>query len=182
MDRFLHWYHHHEGDCAKSECKQTEIDETRNFKTSGYLVLFGDFIHNFVDGIIIALAFMVDINIGVVTTIAVLFHEFPQEASDFFVMINSGFSKTKALIMNFFVSLSTIVGAMVTYFIAKDIDMIIAPALGIVAGNFLYIATSDLIPELSKGENGKISIISQLVFMLIGITVIYLVVEFLHGH
>jgi len=82
FSRFLHWYHHHEEDdgcCEKEE---------KNFKSAGYLVLAGDFIHNFIDGIIIALAFSSGIEIGIVTTVAVLAHEFPQEASDFFVLVN----------------------------------------------------------------------------------------------
>lgn len=167
FSKVLHWYHHHDGDC----CPKTSV------KTSGYLVLMGDFIHNFIDGIIIALAFSADFRIGIVTTAAVLFHEFPQEASDFFVMIHSGFSEGKALFFNFLVSLSTIIGAVLTYFLANKMDIIIGPALGLVAGNFLYISASDLLPELNKDHK---NISQQLFFVFLGILVIYLVMSFVH--
>lgn len=165
FSRFLHWYHHHEESCK----------DHKNIKVSGHLVLFGDLIHNFIDGIIIALAFLVDINIGIVTTIAVLSHEFPQEASDFFVLIHSGFSKKRALFLNFLISLSTLIGASLTYFMASSIDKIIAPALGIVAGNFLYIAMSDLIPELNSNSNSILDTIKQLFFIILGIILIYFI-------
>ncbi len=169
FSRILHWYHHHDGDC----CDESKI------KPSGYLVLGGDFIHNFIDGIIIALAFMVDINIGIVTTVAVLCHEFPQEASDFFVMVHSGFSKGKALFFNFLVSLSTLVGAVLTYFLASKMDKLMGPALGIVAGNFLYLAASDLLPELNKDKK---NILPQLFFVFLGVAVIYSVMALVHEH
>ncbi len=163
LSRFLHWYHHH-GECCS---------EHKDKKISGYLVLTGDFVHNFIDGIIIALAFMADVRIGMVTTVAVLAHEFPQEASDFFILIKSGFSRKKALLMNFLVSISTLVGAVMTFFLASSFDKVIGPALGIVAGNFLYIATADLIPELNGHKKG--STITQAILIILGIALIYLI-------
>ncbi|MBU4480105.1 ZIP family metal transporter [Patescibacteria group bacterium] len=162
FSRFLQWYHHHEGRCCEHE----------SIKVGGYLVLAGDFVHNFIDGIIIALAFMADTRVGIVTTVAVLAHEFPQEASDFFVMLNSGFSKKKALFMNFLVSLSTLAGALLAYFLARNADILIGPALGIVAGNFLYLSMSDLIPELEsiKEKNGTAM---QFLMIVLGIVLIY---------
>jgi len=172
LSHFLRWYHHHEGDCCEHE----------NIKVGGHLVLVGDLIHNFIDGIIIALAFLVSIPIGIATTIAVLSHEFPQEASDFFILINSGFSKGKALLLNFLVSLSTVFGAVLTYFTASEIDKIIGPALGIVAGNFLYIAMSDLIPELNNKHPKIKDVFFQFLFILFGILLIYLIMETIHHH
>lgn len=166
FSRVLHWYHHHEEGCCDHE----------QIKVGGYLVLVGDLLHNFIDGIIIALAFMADFNIGVITTVAVLFHEFPQEASDFFVMVNSGFTKSKALLFNFLVSFSTIVGAVLAYFLANKMEILIGPALGIVAGNFLYIAASDLIPELSQNKK---DIWKQLFFILLGVVIIYILSIFI---
>ncbi|GMQ94899.1 MAG: hypothetical protein BMS9Abin13_009 [Patescibacteria group bacterium] len=181
LSRFLHWYHHHE----KRECspedgssKCVRVDDTRvSIKASGYLVLAGDFIHNFIDGIIIALAFLADVNIGIVTTIAVLFHEFPQEVADFFILINAGFSKKKALLFNFLVSSTTLVGAVITYFLAVNIDKFIGPALGLVAGNFLYIAASDLIPELQARHGaGTGSTIRQFSLILLGVFIMYTII------
>ncbi|OGD69640.1 hypothetical protein A3E89_02385 [Candidatus Campbellbacteria bacterium RIFCSPHIGHO2_12_FULL_35_10] len=168
LSRFLHWYHHHEeGECCDPHKK--------DFKTGGYLVLAGDLIHNFIDGILITLAFVSDFQIGVVTTVAVLAHEFPQEASDFFVMMNSGFSKVKALSFNFLVSLSTFVGAIITYFAIVHVEKIIAPALGLVAGNFLYIAMSDLIPELNRDERKMGDTAKQFFLIVLGILTIFVI-------
>lgn len=174
FSRFLNWYHHHDGEDGHSESSE-------GFKSTGYLVLAGDFIHNFVDGIIIALAFTSDLNIGIVTTVAVLAHEFPQEASDFFILLNSGFSKSRALLLNFLVSLSTIAGALITYFAISHIERIIAPALGIVAGNFLYIAMSDLIPELNVRKRKSGDTFKQFILIVLGIATIYIISMYI-GH
>ena len=97
LSRVLFWYHHHDG------------EEHDPLKSSASLVLAGDFIHNAIDGVIIALAFTADYHIGVITTLAVLAHEFPQEVSNFFVLVNAGMKKGKALLYNFLVSISTVV-------------------------------------------------------------------------
>jgi len=149
------------------------------FKSSGHLVLAGDFVHNFIDGILISLAFISDFQIGVATTVAVLSHEFPQEASDFFILINSGFTKTRALFFNFLVSLSTIVGAVITYFAISHIGKIIVPAMGIVAGNFLYIAMSDLIPELNAKERKTGDTLKQFILIVLGILTIFIIGTFI---
>ncbi|MFC1801991.1 ZIP family metal transporter [Patescibacteria group bacterium] len=161
LSKFLHWYHHHD------ECCESHSD----IESSGYLILIGDFIHNFVDGVIISLAFIVNFEMGVLTTVAVLLHELPQELADFFILIQSGFSKTKALFLNFLVAFTTVIGATLTYFIFSSIETIIGPALGIVAGNFLYIATSDLLPKLHYKT--KFQAILQFLFIIFGVLVIY---------
>ncbi len=181
LSRFLHWYHHHDGDQGILEGNSSEkniIEKTEKVKTSGYLVLYGDILHNAVDGVVIALAFLVDVNLGVATTVAVLFHEFPQEAVDFFVMIGAGLPKRKALFYNFLVSSSTLIAGVLTYFLAINIDMgkFIGPALGIAAGNFLYLAASDLIPDLhDQHKKGMASTTGQFSFILAGVIVMYVV-------
>ncbi len=168
FSRMIHWYHCHEeegGVCLPGENS-----------ASGYMVLAGDFVHNFIDGIAIALAFMADFHLGVITTVAILLHEFPQEASDFFIMLHSGFTAGKAFFLNFLISLSTLAGAVLTYFLAGGIQNIIGPALGIVAGNFLYIAASDLVPELHlKHRSGTASTTIQFSLILLGVLLMYLV-------
>jgi zinc and cadmium transporter len=161
FSRLLHWYHHHEEGCISHN----------DIKTSGYLILTGDFIHNFIDGVIIALAFSVDVKVGIITTTAVLFHEIPQELADFFILVRSGFSKVKALTLNFIVALTTILGAVLTYFLTANMQNFIGPALGIVAGNFLYIATSDLLPSLHS-KNVRQTFV-QFLFILLGVGIIY---------
>jgi zinc and cadmium transporter len=182
LSRFLHWYHHHhENGNGSKEIEHHIGDEAHpkitSNKATGYLVLAGDAVHNFIDGVIITFAFLADFNIGLVTTIAVLMHEFPQEAADFFVLLNSGFSKMRALLLNFTVAFTTLIGALLTYFFVANFDKVVGPALGIVAGNFLYISASDLVPELAHmgGARGLNTII-QFLLILFGILVIYAII------
>lgn len=139
LERFLFWYHCHEGHC--------------DVHAAGYLMLTGDAVHNFIDGIIIALAFIADIRLGIATSIAVIIHEIPQEFSDFLVMLGAGFPRGKALVYNFLIALTTIAGAILTYYLSDYITGFIGVALGLVAGNFIYIAASDLVPILHSAHH-----------------------------
>jgi len=163
LTRILSWSHCHTADC--------NIHESRE----GMKVLLGDAIHNFIDGIIIALAFLADFNLGLITTLAVLVHETPMEISDFFILIHAGYSVKKALFYNVLISFTTIAGSLIAYFAANKVNGLVIPALGIVAGNFLYIATSDLIPELQDGEDSrrKISSIIQMSLIIFGVLIVY---------
>ena len=153
MERYLHWRHCHE----KGECK------THAFT---YLNLVGDGFHNFIDGMVIAASFIVSVKLGLVTTLAIILHEIPQELGDFAVLIYGGFSKRKALLFNFASALTAIIGAVVGYFIAdfsKSFSNFILP---FTAGGFIYIATSDLIPELHKENDLKRSTAAFLAFLM----------------
>jgi zinc and cadmium transporter len=161
LSRFLFWYHCHNGECPVH-------------KGGASLVLVSDTVHNFIDGVIIALAFLANVNLGIITTFAVLLHEMPQEMSDFFILLHKGYTKNKALFYNFLVATTTIVGAVLTYFFAQQAQGLIGPALGIVAGNFLYIAASDLLPELHAGHKRIKSTLIQLALILLGVCIIYL--------
>jgi len=180
LSRFLHWYHHHHEEEDKEAYHHISGAHMRikSKKATGYLVLAGDSVHNAIDGVIIAMAFIADFNVGVVTTIAVLFHEFPQEVADFFILLNSGFSKMKALILNFAVSSTTLIAAVLTYFLAVNVDNVIGPALAIVAGNFLYIAAADLIPELhERHQAGTGSTLRQFSLIVLGILIMYAIIS-----
>ncbi len=175
LSRFLYWYHDHK---IGTSILNSSVKKKEEIKSSGYLVLYGEIIHNGVDGVVIALAFLVDINFGIATTIAVLFHELPHQAVDFFVLISAGFKKSKALFFNFIASSSTLWVAIVTYFFAVnvDIDKFIGPALSIAAGNFLYLAASDLVPDLhNQHKNGTAGTLGQFSFILIGVAIMYAV-------
>jgi len=161
MEKILHWKH-----CHKQGCE---------IHTFGKMSLFGDAIHNFIDGLIIASAFLVDIRLGFITTIMIASHEIPQEIGDFGVLIHAGYERRKALIMNFLVSLTVVLGAVVGYFINKDILIYLIP---FAAGGFIYISASDLIPELRKEKDLKKSLLQFAIF-LIGILIMYLV-KFIH--
>lgn len=158
VERVLHWRHCHHDDC-----------KVHSF---GYMNLIGDGIHNFIDGMIIASAFVTDIRLGVVTSVAIAMHELPQEIGDFGVLIRAGFSKKKAFMFNFLTSLTALVGALIAYFLSGQIDSLSSYMLPIAAGGFIYIAASDLLPEIRKEENMVKAILSFIVFM-IGIILMY---------
>jgi len=159
IEKVFHWRHCHKGDCG--------------IHTFGPINLIGDSIHNFIDGLIIAATFLVDINLGIATTIAIAFHEIPQEIGDFGVLLHAGYKKSKALILNYFVALTVVVGGIVGYFISFSTDDLVLKLLPFAAGGFLYISTSDLIPEIRKETGIKKSAIS-FIFFLVGILIMYI--------
>jgi len=134
----------------------------------GVMNLVGDGLHNFVDGLIIAGAFLVNIHLGIITTIAVILHEVPQELADFGVLVYSGFSRVKALMFNFLSAAIAIVGALVGLSLGARGEMFVQFILPFAAGGFIYIAGSNLIPELHK-KCGLKDTISHLLAMLVGI-------------
>lgn len=160
LERSLKIYHCHEGHCS--------------VHAAGYLTLVGDAIHNFIDGIIIALAFLADFRLGISTAFAVILHEVPQEMSDFLVLLHSGIERKRALLYNFLIALTTIAGAVLAYIFSDLLTGVIGPALGLVAGHFLYIAAVDLVPELHESEHAqrKITSLVQVMLIIVGIAII----------
>ncbi len=151
VEKILHWRHCHQGMCQ--------------VHTFGYMNLFGDAVHNFIDGLIIAAAFLADIKLGMVTTLAVALHEIPQEISDFGVLLYAGFTKYKALTANFLIALAVMAGGVAGYFFSFRIGSLIPYLLPFAAGGFIYIAASDLMPEIRKEPNLKKSLVSFGVFI-----------------
>ncbi|MBU1614726.1 ZIP family metal transporter [bacterium] len=154
MERYLYWRHCHEGVC--------------DIHAFTYLNIIGDGIHNFTDGLIIAAGFMTDLKLGIVTTLAVIFHEIPQEIGDFGILVYGGFSKRKALFFNFVCALTAILGSLLGY-ILSNITGISLILISLTAGGFIYIAASDLIPELHRQKNTKRANMAFLAFIL-GVT------------
>lgn len=139
VEKVLHWRH-----CHDDHCK---------VHTFAYMNLFGDVVHNFIDGLVVAGAFIIDLHLGIVTTLAVILHEIPQELGDFGVLIHGGFSRLKALLMNFLVALTAVLGGIVGYFFSSlNFSNYLIP---IAAGGFIYISASDLVPEIRKEVNLK---------------------------
>lgn len=157
MEKFLHWRHCHSGKC--------------NVHPFAYTILFGDGLHNFIDGIIIAAAYLTNLNLGIATTLAIIIHEIPQEIGDFGVLIYGGFKKGKALLYNFLSALIAVVGALVAYFMHNSLNTTFL--LPIAAGGFIYIAMTDLIPELHKKSKLQESIM-QFIFIVIGLALMWL--------
>lgn len=151
MERYFYWRHCHDGVC--------------DIHTFTYLNLIGDGVHNFTDGLIIAASFMTDIRLGIVTTLAVIFHEVPQEMGDFGILVYGGFNKSKALLFNFICALSAVLGAVLGYILSGITANISLFLISFTAGGFIYIAASDLIPELHKQKDARRANIAFVTFI-----------------
>jgi len=157
LEKFLHWHHGHEAhECHGPDCPVREIHPV------GRLVLVADALHNLVDGAIIAVAFTASIPVGIATTIAVAFHEIPQEISDFAILIHSGYTRARALFFNLLSGLTSVVGALLALFFTAWIVGAQSVLLGVAVGGFLYIAGSDLVPALHKERGTKASVVQFL--------------------
>ncbi len=176
LEKMLLWRH-----CHASDCEQHAYADARLHQPAGTLILFGDGIHNFVDGILIAAAFMTDIKLGIITSVAVAAHEIPQEVGDFAILLHSGYTRGRAFFWNAVSSLTTIVGGLLTYYALNDIQGLLPYILAIAAASFIYIAVADLIPNLHRHVEIRASIM-QLVMIGIGVLLIYMVHDLAHPH
>ena len=170
IEKYIHWHH-----CHKLDCSHTE--------PIGTMMLIGDGIHNITDGILIATTYLVDVHLGIATTIAVLLHEIPQEIGEFAILLHSGFSRAKAIMWNFISALTAFLGAGAVLILQDQIHGLEHFLLPLIAGNFLYIAGSDLIPELHKQPRATArAAVFQLAAMLIGILLMYSLTGGGHRH
>jgi len=158
MEKFVHWRHCH---------IPTSKEHPHPF---AYMNLIGDSLHNFIDGMVIAGSYLVSIPLGIATTLAVVFHEIPQEIGDFGVLVHGGFKRTKALMFNFLTALTAIIGAVLVLIIGVKFQNISSFLIPFTAGGFIYIAGSDLIPELHKECNADRSVL-QLIAIVLGMMV-----------
>ena len=143
------------------------------------MILIGDGMHNFVDGVLIAAAFLTDIHLGVVTALAVAAHEIPQEVGDFAVLLHSGFLARRALVYNVLASLTTLVGATAAYYGLREAEAALPYILAIAASSFIYIAVADLIPGLHKRLEVRATV-QQVVLIVAGVLTIYFAHSTLH--
>ncbi len=166
LEKFLHWRHHHQVDTC---------DEPGHHAIApvGHLNLIADGLHNLLDGAIIGASFLVSPALGFATTIAVILHEIPQEIGDFAVLIHAGFSKARAIWLNLLSALLAILGAIISLVIGSDIQAFTPIILALAAGGFLYIAGSDLVPELHKITDPKKSL-AQLGAIILGLALMLL--------
>lgn len=186
LERFIYWFHGHAHEkedqlvCYDTITEGFEniVDKGNKIKNFALLNLIGDGLHNFLDGIIIIVAFLSGIGNGIIVTLAVLFHELPQEVGDFGILLYGGFTKKKALLFNFGSALVALLGGVLAFFLSAQIELFNFFFLAFSGGGFLYIASTELMPELLKEKNLRRSIIQALVFLsgilLIMILVIYL--------
>lgn len=170
LERFIHWFHHHE-----------EFHEhKKESKSTLPLIIIGDTIHNFIDGIVIAATFMVSAPLGIVTALAVFAHEIPQEIGDFGLMLHKGMKKKKIILVNVISAAVALIGAIITLLLGNILKPYIPILLAITAGFFIYIASSDLIPEIHYERRKGFALVES-VLLLVGIAVIWISVTLLEG-
>lgn len=160
LEKFIHWQHCH-----------GHLEDDEHIHAFSYTVLLGDGLHNLIDGLIIGASYIISIPAGIATTFAVALHEIPQEFGDFGVLLHGGFSKNKALLLNFASGLLAVVGAVAALLLSGTVDNIELILVPIAAGGFIYIAATDLIPELHKHSDKLGKSFWQFVAFLVGIGV-----------
>ena len=182
LEKLVLWRHCHHVACevhGAEEQGHEHKHEHQHTAPAGTLVLVGDAVHNFVDGILIAAAFMTDIHLGVVTALAVAAHEIPQEVGDFAILLESGFSRGKAFFFNILASLTTVVGALLAYYSLQTVEAFVPYVLAIAASSFIYVAVADLIPGLHKRTEISESV-RQILLIASGVFLIYFAHSQLH--
>jgi zinc and cadmium transporter len=153
LEKLVIWRHCHHEECEAHSADvvhQHGQDHAHDHGRSGMMIMVGDTFHNFVDGVLIAAAFMTNIQLGIVTALAIIAHEIPQEVGDFLILLHSGYTKRQALIFNLVSSLATLVGGTLAWFALRDLHAWIPNILGLAAASMIYVAVADLIPGLHK--------------------------------
>jgi zinc and cadmium transporter len=181
IERFIYWFHGHAHEqdnqfvCYENVSGQVkkEISGDKKVQNFAMLNLLGDGLHNFLDGVIIVVAFLTGINTGIIITLAVLFHELPQEIGDFGILLYGGFTKKRALLFNFSSAMIALLGGVFALILSSILETFNLFFLAFSGGGFLYLATTELMPELLKKAKLKKSIIQALIF-LGGVSLIFL--------
>jgi zinc and cadmium transporter len=168
LESFIGWFHSHNHD------SKTTVDPVVP------MVIIGDTIHNFIDGVAIAAAFLVSPTSGIIVTLAVAAHEIPQEVGEFGLLLDRGVRRRKVALINILSSLATIAAAVLFYIIGDSLDISITPALGLVAGLFIYIAASDIIPSIHSSESRKIRF-QKVLSLLVGVAIVGTAIMGLHS-
>ena len=178
LEKLVLWRHCHVEQC---EAHDPPVAAHHDHGRSGAMIMIGDTFHNFVDGVLIAAAFLASTDLGIVTAIAIIAHEVPQEVGDFLILLHSGYRKSQAFLFNVLSSAAMIVGAVAAYFALQSVEHWIPPLLGLAAASMLYVAVADLIPGLHKRPELQATL-QQVVLIALGVATIWLVGELAHSH
>ncbi|MCX7143884.1 MAG: ZIP family metal transporter [Proteobacteria bacterium] len=170
LEKLVLWRHCHVEDCEVHDHHADAHDHGR----SGMLILVGDSFHNFVDGILIAAAFMEKTQLGIVTALAVIAHEIPQEVGDFLILLHSGYSRARAFMLNLLSSLAMFAGGLIAYFALQTLQEWVQTIIALAAASMIYVAVADLIPGLHKRRELRATL-SQTVLIALGVASIWLV-------
>lgn len=164
MEKYLHWHH--------CRCENNESHGSKkNYKNFIYTNLTGDAIHNFIDGAAISASFLISPLTGLITTLTIILHEIPQEISDFGILLYGGMTRKRALFINFLTALTALLGALIFYYFGEQFSQILPLMLAFTAGNFIYLATADLIPEIHE-EKIPARILSNTLWLILGVVLI----------
>lgn len=178
LEKLVLWRHCHVEQC---EAHDPPVAAHHDHGRSGSMIMVGDTFHNFVDGVLIAAAFLADRDLGIVTAVAIIAHEIPQEVGDFLILLHSGFSKSRALLFNLLSSLAMVLGGTLGYLALEGVQDWIPPLLGLAAASMLYVSVADLIPGLHKRPELQATL-QQVVLIVLGVATIWLVGELMHNH
>jgi len=170
LEKLVLWRHCHDDHCEGHDPHGQAADQGR----SGLLILVGDTFHNFVDGVLVAAAFMQDVRLGIVTALAIIAHEIPQEVGDFLILLHSGYSRLRALLFNLLSSLATLAGGLLAYFALSAVQGAVPVLLALAAASMIYVAVADLIPGLHKRAELRATA-QQVLLIVAGIASIRLV-------
>jgi zinc and cadmium transporter len=176
LEKLVLWRHSHEDPFEGRESGHSHAHGAahgHDHGRSGLMITIGDTFHNFVDGTIIAAAFMADFNLGLITALAILAHEIPQEIGDFVILLHSGYTRRKALMLNVISSLATVVGALIAWFALQPLQQWVPSLLCLAAASMIYVAVADLIPGLHKRAELSATV-QQVSLIALGVGVIAL--------
>jgi len=186
LEKMVLWRHCHSTHCEVHTPGEVHLSDDahshgqqHNKDASGILIIVGDAVHNLVDGVLIAAAFMTDVDLGIVTALAVAAHEIPQEVGDFAILLNSGYSRGRALFFNLLASLATLIGAVIAYYSLQSMQGALPYILAIAASSFIYIAVADLIPGLHKRTELR-QTLQQITLIAFGVVTIFWAHSTLH--
>ena len=189
LEKFLLWRHCHDDHCSEhpvgddhghhDHADRARAHEQARKKASGALVLVGDALHNVLDGVLIAAAFLTDIHLGIVTALAIMAHEIPQEVGNFAVLLHSGVTRRRALVLNLMTSLTAVLGGVIGFFALEQTLAALPFALAVAAASLLYVAVADLIPGLHRRVDAHSSV-TQVVLIGLGIALISLAERYAH--
>jgi zinc and cadmium transporter len=167
MERFLRWFHHH------------HEHENNTDQANRSLIIIGDTLHNFIDGLAIGAAFLVSPTTGIITTIAIAAHEIPQEIGDFGYLLSKGMPKRRVLLVNFFSALATVVGAVIVFGLGQSFALPLGMVMALTAGFFIYIAASDIVPTIHQKDSRTANV--ETLVLLISVGLIGFTTTQLHG-
>jgi zinc and cadmium transporter len=175
LEKLVLWRHCHETQCDAHDPQPPKHDHGR----SGMMIIIGDTVHNFVDGVLIAAAFIADVQVGIITSIAIIAHEIPQEVGDFLVLLHSGYSRARALALNALSSLAMLAGGLLGYFSLQEMQQLIPLLLAFAAASMIYVAVADLIPGLHRRPELAAGA-QQVILIGSGVATVWAVGEWLH--